>query len=105
MSAPAWLHSGVEEMAFRASPCDKRFANVVRKPHADGPRIVCKGQMVGIPSVSLFLRVPPELVHKLKRLTDGNHTVAAWALLEEALCVIENAKQAVVVTIPDRSGD
>lgn len=103
MSAPAWMETGLEAVAFqKPSVPDERFAKVARKECKAGARIVCRGHMAGMPSVSLFLRVPPELVHRLKRLTDGNHTVAAWALLEDALHAIEEGNQSVVINMSER---
>lgn len=105
MNDPAWIGAGVEGVAFQQEAVKERFAQVTRKDASGQPRIVCRGQMVGVPSVSLFLRVPPELIQRLKHLTEGNHTVAAWALLEDALCAIESGRQSVVVTMADRSND
>lgn len=97
---PAWADdttaAEASSVAF-ASNTIPRTAKVVRAKGKSG--INCKQALTGVPFVSMNLRVPPSVIERLKRLTDGHHSVAAWALIEDALIEIENKRERWTITI------
>lgn len=97
---PAWANdtaaAEAASVAFAASTVP-RTATVVRRKGKPG--IECKQALAGVPFVSMNLRVPPSVIERLKRLTEGHHSVAAWALIEDALIEIENKRERWTITI------
>lgn len=97
---PAWADdtaaAEASSVAF-ATQSVPRTALVARKKGKPG--IDCKHALTGVPFVSMNLRVPPSVIERLKRLTDGHHSVAAWALIENALIEIETKRERWTITI------
>ena len=74
---------------------------VTRIDVIDGkPGIVCKRKMQGT-TTGIHVRLAPHVFDRLKALTDGHHSVAASALIENALCQIEAQRERWVVSMND----
>ena len=87
MTTPTWLSEATSTTKVAFVPKKERSATITRR--SGTPKIICKTRLQGGASVAMNMRVPPQLLERLKALTDGHHSVVAWVLIEEALEQLE----------------
>ena len=95
---PIWLDDSLTDHAFAQKPKDHRYGQLTKKPGTAA--VVCRQAIPsGTPTNSVFIRMPVDVAERLKRLTQGAHSVAAWLLIEAAMNNIEAKGETWTFTI------
>lgn len=95
---PIWMDESLSDHAFAKKPKDHRYGQLDKKPGTAS--VVCRQAIPsGTPTNSVFIRMPADVAERLKRLTQGAHSVAAWLLIEAAMNDIEAKGETWTFTI------
>jgi len=95
---PIWMDDDISAEAFKAADA-KSFSSIKKQTARYEPQIVVNDKRAGgVDYTQVLIRMPTELLERLKSTTLNNHTVAVWALVEQALNEIEEQNEQWTIT-------